>query len=324
MKKTRLLRVLFCLSILSLFYGCAPQTIKFPVTAPAAYQGKVPASLKVQNFNSNKRNLGSIFSNEIAAEVTQEGIIKVVDKDTSAEAILKGRLIVGEFNVNSWSESFECIEYQAGKKKPVEKTCTTYFHSKKVDIKAQFDVIDRKSKVVLVSDTELERFNQKFSGDSAESALTSAPTNDQILNDTVIKLAKSVLQKISPHKITVERKLEGGNENLELGIKYAVNNQLQRAICFWIEHQDDNDSKIKAAANYNLGVIMESESEGKNEARLNMAHKYYEIADRTAPGKDLYIKALSNTQQLKEQKRKLNNQSQLPTDVTSPAYVCKK
>ncbi|MDO8893436.1 DUF6340 family protein [Nitrosomonas sp.] len=308
MTKIGLLRKLFCLGILSLFYGCAPQTIKFPVTAPAAYQGKAPASLKVQDFNSNKRNLGSLFSNEIAAAVTQEGIIEIVDKDTNAEAILKGRLIVGDLNVNSWSESFECIEYQAGKKKPVEKTCTNYLHSKKLDIKAQFDVIDRKNKMVLVSGTELSRFDEKFSGDSAESALTSAKTDDQIFNDTVIELAKLVLQKISPHKITVERELQGGNEDLELGIKYAVNGKSDRAMEFWEKHKESNDLKIKAAASYNLGVIKESKSEGKDEKLMDQAYEHYEIADRVVPGKDLYIKSLSRIDELRKQKQKLDTQ----------------
>jgi len=299
MNRIKLLRVLCCTGILITLIGCAAPTVQFEVTAPGAYSGKVPASMELGQFTSNRGSYGSVFSREVAVRVTREGFIKILN--TGAEAILSGNIAIGDFVDNSWSSSFACDEYQGKNKPPIHKTCTIYSYSKKTDISVQFTMSDKKG-VILVSNSAISRYNQTFSGNNAGEARSSAPTNDQIINNSMANLAESVLQVISPHKMTVTRELRKGDDNLELGIKYAQNGRLDQAMGIWDQSTNSSNPKVRAAAYYNMGVI-----KGANGQYVD-AFELFSKADKTLPGDDLYIKSMTEAESFAELRQKLDRQ----------------
>lgn len=282
----------FSLLIIAIFVtvGCAPQQYKFVVDSPPKYTCSNPIkTMEVMPFQSNNSRYGQQFSDLVKSGVANEGYISVVPKN--AESTLTGLIEVGRIYNDSRTESYECTYYK--NKKAYKKTCYTYYYTKKNSIKVNYNLHENREKNILYGDSYAEDFDKTWSSSESRSAAkVQALTDEQLIYNSMKKLAQKVVSDITPHKETVVRELQKGNsENVKLGITYLENGRIDQAIAIWDQViENTTNPKDKAAAYYNIGVIKESQCYYKD------AFELYSKANSILPAEKLYIKAMTRTE----------------------------
>jgi|SoiMetStandDraft_2_1073263.scaffolds.fasta_scaffold11942_3 hypothetical protein len=115
--------MLWAVSLFLVLAGCAKKH-QFTVVAPAAYpQNMVFRSLTVEPFATTQPHYGTYLKTLVESGVAREGYITVSNQNS--DAVVSGRLDIGNIDKRSYSESYKCTKYD--NKKKYETTCTTYY-----------------------------------------------------------------------------------------------------------------------------------------------------------------------------------------------------
>ncbi len=282
---------LFLVSVLFIAGGCSAKRYAFTVNAPPKYSSEyIFNTVKIQHFESNKRNYGRSISNLIKGGIIDEGYIKVVEKN--ADGTLTGVLDIGKVHEYSNSKSYKCTKYE--NKKKYETTCHTYYYANKLAVNVEY-ILQDKHKNVVFADSITEVYDKTWSSsDSSSDAKSRALTEEEIINDTIRELSRKIVYAITPHKEIIERELqEGSDPNIKLGITYLVNGRLDQAVSIWDQCIKNTDSlEDRAAVYYNIGVVKESQGFYRD------AFELYSKANSLLPTEELYIQSMTRTEVL--------------------------
>jgi tetratricopeptide (TPR) repeat protein len=282
---------LWVVSLLLVLAGCGKEH-QFTVVAPAAYQqNMVFRSLAVEPFTAAQARYGTYLKTLVESGVTHEGYITVSQQ--KPDAIVSGRLDIGNIDKRSYNQSYKCTKYD--QKKKYETTCTTYYFTKKATVAGTFSMQSTLNRQVATSGSKTYNFEKTWSSSSnSTEAETQAPTDEQVINSLLDQMAGDIVRAITPHKEVIKRKLQtGGDENLKLGVTYLENGRADQAVTIW-EQITANTSRNQdaAAAHYNIGVVHESRG------KYDEAFKRYSQANQLMPAETLYIKAMTNAEKI--------------------------
>lgn len=293
------LKFFMTLSILILMTACSPKTYSFDIDAPPKYTTQdVFKTMKVESFQSNKRAYQQSLTNMIETGIAKEGYIKIVQN--RADATLKGTVEIHPIRTNMDSNSYECEKKINGKK--VKRTCHSYTYKKENEITINYSLLNNKNNTVVFGESLTESFKESwYSSESSSNARSKAKSDSSIINELLQKLAKKVAQAVTPHKETISRELQDGDDDsVELGITYVENGRLEQALSIWDQAITQANSKESvAAAYYNIGVIKESQG------RYQDAFNLYSKANTIFPQEVLYIQAMTRTEKLNKTNKKV-------------------
>jgi len=282
---------IFILSLVtvSLFTACSPKKYSFKIDAPPKYSSKYRfKTMSIDDFNTDKSNATQNFKYMLKSGISKEGYISI---QKNSNTLLTGNIQIGDVQKESSSSDYSCKKKIDGKK--VKSTCYNYTFKKNNTIKIDFTL--SKNGSTIYGDSMSESFEDSWhSSKSASKAKAKAPSDKNIINDLLKKLATRIVNAVSPHKETVSRELqEGESDAIALGITYVENGRLEQALAIWDQALSQATSnKDKSAAYYNIAVIKESQGAYRD------AFDLYSKANVIMPKEKLYIKAMTRVENL--------------------------
>ncbi|CAA6818067.1 MAG: Unknown protein [uncultured Sulfurovum sp.] len=293
------LKVFILIGIFFMLTACSPKQYSFEIDAPPKYSSEyVFKSMSVKNFKSDKKQYLSNIERILKSGIAKEGYIKIVEQ--GEEAVLSGVLYIGTVHQENSSSSYDCEKKIDGKK--VKSTCYGYTYQKKHLLKIDYSLTRIQDNSVIFGESISEEFEDSwYSSQSASKARMSAISDEEIINNSLQKIATKIIQAVSPHKEKVSRELqEGDSDSVKLGITYIENGRVEQALAIWDQCIGQAEStKSVAASYYNIGVIKESQSNYRD------AFNLYSKANRLLPTEELYIKAMTRVETLNKQNSKV-------------------
>ncbi|MDD5272336.1 MAG: DUF6340 family protein [Methylovulum sp.] len=284
--------------------GCAPKVMhSFIVDAPAKYPSSlVIKEIEVLPFEGNGQ-YGQTIGILIKSGISHEGYINVVP---GAGYVVTGNLTIGDVYKNSREKAYECSEYDPNTKKSYKKTCYSYYHTKKTITKVGYILQDKSSGSTIIGDSFTSNFDRTWeSGTSVADAEASASTDDAIITASIEELAQKVVADVTPHKMTVSRELQkGDDDNIGLGITYLEKGRADQAVAIWDQVINQSlKTEDKAAAYYNIGVVKESQGLYKD------AFELYSKSNVLMPKEELYMEAMTRVEGMKKDEEKTRAQT---------------
>jgi len=279
--------------------GCSPKKYSFVIDAPPKYSSEhIFKTIKIKEFKIDKSRYKNSMINMIKNGIAKEGYIKVVS--TSGEAFLTGTVNIGEVSKENENNSYSCEKKIDGKK--VKTTCASYTFKKRHLLKIDYSLYNARDNSVVFGDSISESFSDSwYSSDSASSARMKATSDNEIITKALEKAVKKIVYAISPHKETVSRELqEGDDDSVKLGVTYVENGRVDQALAIWGQCVAQLKSKEdRSASYYNIGVIKESQGEYRD------AFNVYSKANLLMPKEELYIKAMTRAETLNKKEKKV-------------------
>ena len=180
------------------------------------------------------------------------------------------------------------------KKKYKEVLVDKEFINREATVSLSFRLVSIQTAEIRASGSKTESYSRKFYPQS-----DNIPAPEAILSDLTDRVIQKFIPTISPYKVRVSKTFEKGNDEVNTGIELAQNNLWDKARTIWEkEVQKDNRN---APAFYNLGIAYEVSGD------LVRAEQAYESALQIK-ARDLYMKALAQVRQRKEEQEKLRQQ----------------
>jgi tetratricopeptide (TPR) repeat protein len=283
-------RVFTILLLLNFATACTNQKVVLPYNEPPVDLQTPISSIRVDSFSVGSSKYGENFRDTLVALLTKEGAIQILTK--GAESELSGQVNIGRIDQNSHRESYKTEEKINDKK--VEVTKYTYFYRKSLTASVTYQL--KKGSKIIGSNSFETQFDKTWSGESAASAKAEASTDQQVINQSLKILAMHIVRGISSHETAVQFKMQLGslfspNEGLETGVEYYQQGLYGQAESYWQQVIDNEaDPKLKAAANFNLGVNQ------FREKNFEEAFKFFRKADQLDPVNKEYMAAISHTE----------------------------
>ncbi len=161
-------------------------------------------------------------------------------------------------------------------------------------VQVSFRVVDVETAELLAVKTAFSDYSKKASGSYEIGKLK---PKDAILSSLTEQAVSQFIPVIAPYKVQVTKKFEKTNDRSKQAIKLVQSGLPEKALPIFESEARQNPS---AKSSYNLGVCYEVLG------RYEDAEEEYDKAVTIEP-KDLYIQALKNVRQLKEERRVLED-----------------
>jgi tetratricopeptide (TPR) repeat protein len=243
-------------------------------------------SIEVRPFSSNQRNDGTKLAALVKNGIAKQGYIKVVNKGRQT-TILTGKLTLGEVKKSKPYHRTQETKDERGRK--IIKH--TYHYRKQLSGSVTYAL--KKGRVEIASHHFTEGYGRTWTGQTEAEAKARAAPDEQIITSILNALARNIVYAISPHLEIKSFSLSnsGNHPGINLGIQYYKKRRYDQAEKYW--HQvigQTNESKDKASAHYNIGILK------VREGKYAQAFERFRQADILAPGNDLYISALTKVE----------------------------
>ena len=303
--------------------GCATVTTQDDVLMPAR-KGVVPKTLLIQTFEGGVDSQGDEIKSLISGGLTREAQIPIVTQNPHS-------VLTGQLTFSSDTESWTKEKVKQSKSEQLCESGNSGCSSTTEEIKYLVYYYQRTRQLTVNYSLNIDgrliggshSAQDKGTWTSSESAINAKVqagpenANDATLMQTV---ANEIVKDISPYHDTVDfnfkkgtskAKMGGigsmvGDPNLKLAIKYVQNKRYDQAVSIF-QQVADNAILIenRAAANYNIGLILEMKGEYKK------AFEYYSNANQMNPSDTTYIKALTQAEERYQMKKAVDLQQQM-------------
>jgi tetratricopeptide (TPR) repeat protein len=180
------------------------------------------------------------------------------------------------------------------KKKYVEELVDKEYINREAVVGLSFRLVSIETAEIRASGSQTQTFSQKYYPQSDR-----MPAKEALLSDLTDQVIRKFIPTMAPYKVTVSRKFEKGNDQVNAGIELAQNNLWDKATEVWEKETHLNPQN--PAAFYNLGIAYEATGD------LDRAEQAFESALKIRV-KDLYMKALAQIRQRKVDQEKLEQQ----------------
>lgn len=296
----------FSAFILFLFSACASQQVAFEVVAPAGYpESKRIKSIEVRLFeplNSYSKAQANRLHEYIENGIANENFITVTSQNS--DAILKGQLLVEPVKTEKFIDEEPTLTETLISKAvgdDGDKNKKKYKISKTLTVTGTYSIIYIPEQRKVFADNIGLKFEKTwYSYNNYEEAISEAPSDENIVSNVLVSVAKQIVQNATPHKKTIRRSLQKGkDERLEIGNTYMVYGRTEQALALWDQvaeqpaHPED-----KAKAYYNIGVAMEAQGKYQD------AFANFSEASMLDMGNKIYLEAMNRVEKAqKEQAR---------------------
>ena len=287
--KTSISIILLCFMLAA----CGSATVTGLVDMPA-YKGTTVSSVTVRAFNTNsyRRTSGAAMATLLKGKLSDAGHVRVVNR--GADGVLGGALRSSRLESNSWTDS------RTDKK---GQTHYTYYYRQQKSVTADYELRTRGD---TVAGSYTETFERQYFSPNSPSEARSYAWAEQVIDDKLLTaLATRIMRDISPHKEQVTfRFKDNGNDDLKLGVKYAQKGRFDQSLSIFRQVADGaTDTKTRAAALYNTGVIHEMRGE------FEQAFSQYRDANQFDLREDLYLDALTRVEKRVKEHRAFEAQT---------------
>jgi tetratricopeptide (TPR) repeat protein len=243
-------------------------------------------SIEVRPFSSNQRNDGTKLAALVKNGIAKQGYIKVVNKGPQT-AILTGKLTLGDIKKSKPYRRTQETKDERGRKLIKH----SYHYRKQLNGSVTYTL--KKGRVEIATNNFTEGYGRTWTGQTKAEAKARAAPDEQIITSVLNALARNIVYAISPHQEMKSFSLSSGGNHpgINLGIQYYKKRRYDQAEKYW--HQvigQTNDSKDKASAHYNIGILK------VRDGNYAQAFERFRQADILAPGNDLYISALTQVE----------------------------
>ena len=290
-----------------------PQSHTFTVIAPAEYPASLNIkSIEVEPFEVSGGNqvFGKQLKRIIESDIANEGYLAVMN--TGADTVVSGTIHVGEIRKKTYSGKASAVSQKIGEEtsriiKDIigdddsgsSEDETVYIHTKELTITGDYALHDNRRDTRITGDSFSVSFDDRWqSSDSAIQAEAKAPPDEVIVHELLGNIVKDIVKTVSPHREQVTRRLEkGSDKSIRLGITYLKNGRIEQAMSIWDQVAERTaESKDKASALYNIGVI--KEAQGKYVDAFNL----FSQANALWPERELYMQAMTRVEEAKRKR----------------------
>ncbi len=290
-----------------------PQSHTFTVVAPAEYPASLNIkSIEVKSFDvtGGNQGVGDRLKRIIESEIATEGYLAVMN--TGADTVVSGTIHIGKIRKRSYSGKASAVSRKIGEETSriindligdddsgSSRNETVYCHTKELTITGDYALHDNRRDTRITGDSFSVSFSDRWqSSDSAIEAEAKAPPDEVIVHNLLESIVKDIVQAVSPHREQVTRRLEKGTDkSIRLGITYLKNGRIEQAMSIWDQVAEKTaESKDKASALYNIGVI--KEAQGKYVDAFDL----FSQANALWPERELYMQAMTRVEEAKRKR----------------------
>jgi hypothetical protein len=219
-----------------------------------------------------------------------------VEPDERGKEKVEKKVGTGKYE---WKEVYNIFKGKKEKvKREVMKTVLVdqHYRIRRGTVAINFRVVGVETGELLAAHSDSKSYN---SGKVVEGSYKTLKPEGQILSDLSNNITERFVRMIAPYKARVARTIQSGKGMIQTGVEYAKHGLWPEAMEAWqeaVRNQPDNP-----AAHYNLGLAYEIQG------MLDRAESEYRKAVALMQ-KDLYMNALSNVRQAKQDQLELERQ----------------